>query len=66
MRRYLYFSKDRALKATYEGVTVLRIDEGLTRVMRKANEQEYEYQTFDPYVTVAIIRLGDGERLVLD
>ena len=34
--------------------------------MRKANEQDFEFNTFYPYVTVAIIRLGDGERLVLD
>ena len=66
MRRYLYFSKDRVLKATYDDVAGLVTDEGLVKVMRKANEQDFEFHTYCPYVTMAIIRLGDGERLVLD
>jgi hypothetical protein len=48
---------------TFEGVAFLRMDHGLVRILRKANEQEPEYHTYDPYVTIAIIRLGEGGRI---
>jgi hypothetical protein len=51
------------LISTYEGVAMLRTDHGLVRLLRRANEQEPEYHAYDPYVTLAIIRLGDGEAL---
>jgi hypothetical protein len=46
--------------AIYEGVAIARTDRGLVRLLRRANEQEPEYHTYDPYVTLSIIRLGEG------
>jgi hypothetical protein len=48
---------------TFEGVAFLRMDHGLVKLLRKANEQEPEYHTYDHYVTIAIVRLGEGGRI---
>lgn len=58
-----YRHVSRFLINTYEGVALLRTDHGLIRLLRSSNENDPEYHTFDPYVTLAIIRLGDGESL---
>ncbi len=64
--RYIYLNASGSSKTAYEGVASLRTDHGLVRVMRRANEDDREYHSFDPFVTIAVIRLGDGERIVGD
>ena len=63
--KYVYLSTNGVIKATYNNVSHLRTDEGLVKVKRAADVTEPEFKTFDPYVLVAVIRLGEGERLVI-
>ena len=64
---YAYYGTGGIRKMLYQDIDAARIEHGLVRLMRKVKPGDpAAYRIYDPYTTYAIIRLGDGERLVRD
>ena len=63
---YSYNGTGGLRKVLYEDIDALRTEHGLLVLMRKAEKGDPEYKTFDSYKVYAVIRLGDGERIVRD
>lgn len=61
---YAYNNCSGHLKVLYKDIDGIRMDHGLVKLVRIAVEGDIEYDYNDPFVTIAIIRLGEGERLV--